>query len=93
MGHVPVSLIAAGINCTESTCVSADRVTVAIKYFLLGATKGFVQDLEAADMSQVVQVLVASGGIASQFGRSGSNLDATVAVQHRFWWLGNPSDS
>ena len=65
VGHVPVSLVAAGINCTESTCVSADRVTVAIEYFLLGATKGFVQDLVAADMSQVVQVLVASGVMAS----------------------------
>ena len=65
MGHVPVSLVAAGINCTESICVSADRVTVAIEYFLLGATKGFVQDLVAADMSQLVQVLVASGVMAS----------------------------
>ncbi|GEM_PF-2642306 len=91
--RVPVSLVAAGTNCTESTYVSADRVTVTIEYFLLGAAKGFVQIRVAADMSQVVQALVASGGMASQFGRSGPNLDATVAVQHRFWRLGNPSDS
>jgi hypothetical protein len=37
-------------NCTESTCVSADGVTVSIEYFLLGAAKEFVQNFVLADI-------------------------------------------
>lgn len=65
-GGAPASLVSAGINGTKVTWISADRITVTLEYGLLVATRGFVEDLMAADISQVIQALVTSGGTASR---------------------------
>ena len=61
--------------------------------FFAGCGQGIRSKFCVSRHSQVVQAFVASGRVAAQFGRSGSNFDATVAVLHRFLGLENPSDT
>lgn len=65
-GGEPASLVTAAVNGTKVTWISADQVTVTLEFGLLVATRGFAQDLMAADISQVIQALVNSGGTASR---------------------------
>lgn len=63
-GAAPASLVQAGINGNKVTWLSADQVSVTLEYGLLVASRGFAQDMMAADITQVIQALVDSGGTA-----------------------------
>lgn len=65
-GGAPASMVTAGTNGNRVTWISADQVTVTLEFGLLVATRGFAQDLMAADISQVIQALVTSGGTAQR---------------------------
>lgn len=58
------SLVPAGSNGARVTWLSADQVSITLENGLLVATRGFVQDLMAADVSGVIQALITSGGTA-----------------------------
>tara|TARA_R110002110_G_scaffold160893_3_gene359440 strand:- start:384 stop:1052 length:669 start_codon:yes stop_codon:yes gene_type:complete len=60
------SLVTAGVNGTKVTWMSADQVSVTLENGIIVATRGFVQDMMAADISQVVNALVTSGGTAQR---------------------------
>ena len=60
------TLVPAGNNGTKVTWISADQVSVTLQNGLLVSTRGFVQDLMAADVSGVIQALVSSGGNATR---------------------------
>lgn len=58
------ALVPAGTNGTRVTWLSADQVSITLENGLLVATRGFAQDLMAANVSGVIQALVKSGGTA-----------------------------
>ena len=84
------ALVRAGTNGTRVTWRGADQVSITLENGLLVATRGFAQDLRAANVSggdsgagEKRWNSGASDGISR---RIGPNFDASVAVQHRFWW-------
>lgn len=60
------TLVPAGVNGTRVTWLSADQVSITLENGLLVATRGFAQDLMAADVSGVMQALITSGGEATR---------------------------
>tara|TARA_R110002051_G_scaffold271530_1_gene331990 strand:- start:23824 stop:24492 length:669 start_codon:yes stop_codon:yes gene_type:complete len=60
------SMVTAGVNGSKITWMSADQVSVTLENGIIVATRGFVQDMMAADITQVVNALIASGGTAQR---------------------------
>lgn len=58
------SLVTAGFNGTKVTWIGNDQISITLDNGLLVATRGFAEDLMAADISQVMIALVNSGGTA-----------------------------
>ncbi len=60
------SLVAAGVNGTKVTWIGTDQISITLENGLLVATRGFAEDMMAADISQVMNALIAGGGTAER---------------------------
>ncbi|WP_458792204.1 YjbF family lipoprotein [Yoonia sp. MH D7] len=58
------SLVTAGVNGTKVTWIGTDQISITLENGLLVATRGFAEDMMAADISQVMNALIDGGGTA-----------------------------